>query len=272
MAFLFALCLGAQTAFAESITTTFEANNGYAGNMFDVTVTAPDQVVIDGFDIHVTESGEEALISVYIRSGSYVGAESSTEGWTLVGTQTVTSAGEGNPTPLNIGNITLASGQQYGFYVTVTDYDEEVGMEYTDGNNVYSDGNLTITTGVGKGEPDFTGSTFEPRTWNGTIYYHINISIVRGEGNNRIREMEKAFWGPVCELIAAAEPDSVLEIDLGEFARMPGYVMDALRTHPNVGLVLKHNNGWVVTIPAGEAQPESNISFYSLAWLRELYA
>ena len=173
IAFLSVLCMGIQTAFAESITTTFEDDNGFAGNMFDVTVTGPSQVVIDGFDIHVDESGEEALISVYVRNGSYVGAESSAEGWTLVGTQTVTSAGDGNPTPLNIGNILLESGLQYGVYVTVTDY--AVGMNYTEGNNVYSDGNLTITTGIGKGDPDFTGEEFEPRTWNGTIYYHIVV-------------------------------------------------------------------------------------------------
>ena len=57
-----------------------------------------------------------------------------------------------------------------------------------------------------------------------------------------------------------------------DFVRVPGYVMDALRERTDVGLVLLYGDGNRITIPAGEAQPESDISFYSLARLNELYA
>jgi hypothetical protein len=42
-------------------------------------------------------------------------------------------------------------------------------MHYTNGANIYSNADLTITTGVGKQYP--FGSTFTPRTWNGRIHY-----------------------------------------------------------------------------------------------------
>ncbi|MBK8432172.1 MAG: hypothetical protein IPL28_13150 [Chloroflexi bacterium] len=44
-------------------------------------------------------------------------------------------------------------------------------MQYTNGSNVISNADLSLTLGVGKGNPDFTGNTFANRSWNGTIYY-----------------------------------------------------------------------------------------------------
>src|SRR5690606_36216889 len=35
----------------------------------------------------------------------------------------------------------------------------------------YTDAYMIIETGVGKGNPDFTGSTVDSRSWNGTVYY-----------------------------------------------------------------------------------------------------
>jgi hypothetical protein len=50
-------------------------------------------------------------------------------------------------------------------------------MHYTNGADVYSDDHLQITAGIGKGSPDFTGGTFNPRIWNGTIYYTTGESV-----------------------------------------------------------------------------------------------
>ena len=163
-----------------SLTTTFVGGNNYAGNMFDVDVTSLDHVEIDGFDVNLQTKGGDALVSVYYRSGSYVGAESTSDGWILAGSQTVTPRGMGNPTPLNIGGIVLHPGQRYGFYITVTDY--AATMIYTNNNNTYSDSNISVTTGIGKGTPDFSGETRTERTWNGTIYYHTGYGITASAG------------------------------------------------------------------------------------------
>ena len=56
-----------------------------------------------------------------------------------------------------------------GFYVTDT---SGSAMRYTNGANTYTNAELKLTLGVGKTYP--FGTTFSPRTWNGTIHYTIS--------------------------------------------------------------------------------------------------
>src|SRR5690606_27607618 len=147
----------------------FDASfNEFAGNMFDVTAIGGEDVEIEGFDVNIDPG--TALISVYYREGSYVGFENSSAGWTLMGRETVTSAGENMPTYVDVGGLIIPDGDTYGIYVTVTDY-PSTNMNYTNGNNSFSDTYLQVNTGIGKGNPDFTGATFLERSWNGTIHY-----------------------------------------------------------------------------------------------------
>jgi hypothetical protein len=136
-----------------TISTQFTGGNTFAGNMFDVTNLTLDPVQILGtFRVNIDGAGPSSL-SVYYRSGSYVGFESSPDGWTLLGTDT------------------------YGFYVTVSDYPSS-SMHYTNGSLTVSDGTLQIVAGIGKGSPDFTGSTFTPRIWNGEIDYAVGSAAI----------------------------------------------------------------------------------------------
>ena len=65
-------------------------------------------------------------------------------------------------------------GQQYALYI----YTLGSNIKYTNGSNTYNDGNIQLDLGCGKG--GLFGSTFTPRTWNGTIYYSIvdNVPVV----------------------------------------------------------------------------------------------
>lgn len=153
----------------KSLTTTFTSDNQFAGNMFDVEVIGSQVVTIQGFDLNLV--GGASTISVFLREGSHVGFENTSAGWTLAGTASgLIPQDLGSPTPLDIGGIVLEPGKIYGFYITVTSY-PSASMRYNNGADVYSDDHLEITTGIGKGTPDFTGATFSPRIWNGTIYY-----------------------------------------------------------------------------------------------------
>jgi hypothetical protein len=169
------LPIGLFGSHTNSLTTTFSTNNSFAGNMFDVEVIGGQMVTIEGFAVNLEDAA--STISVYVRDGSYVGFESTPTGWTLAGTATgVVPQGANNPTPVDIGGIVLQPGMVYGFYITVTSY-PSASMLYTNGANVYSDDHLQITAGIGKGSPDFTGGTFYPRIWNGTIYYTTGESV-----------------------------------------------------------------------------------------------
>ena len=155
-----------------SITTFFNANNSFAGNMFDITNIGANPITITSFDINLGTNGANANVSVYSYPGTYVGHESSPTGWTLMGMATVNSAGTNVPTPLSVGGLTISPGQSYGLYVTVSNY-PNASMQYTNGTNVISNTEVSLSLGIGKGNPDFTGSTFASRSWNGTIYYDI---------------------------------------------------------------------------------------------------
>ncbi len=177
---LAAVFLPAATGMAagQSITTLFAANSGYAGNMFNVTVLASMDVRLDSFDINLDEPGTTSTVSVYYRQGGYEGYESDAGAWTFAGSADVISRGQDYPTHLPVGGITLTAGKTYGFYITISDFTpEDTFMMYTTISGTYADSNLQITCGAGKGSPDFTGSTYSPRTWNGTIYYSLIPTI-----------------------------------------------------------------------------------------------
>src|SRR5690606_40721408 len=94
---------------------------------------------------------------------------------TLIGTVLgVVSNGDGVATPLNLSlNYEMAAGETHAFYVTPTDFSTG-GLNYTNGTgtgNVFaSDANIEFLEGGARGYP-FSGSTFQPRVFNGNIHY-----------------------------------------------------------------------------------------------------
>lgn len=150
-----------------SLTTTFAGGlYGANGNMFDVQALSGD-VTINRFDLSLyITAGTVVPVSVYYKTGSYVGYEATASAWTLLGTYSVTSAGPGSPSSMPVGNLLLTSGQTYGIYLTATD---GTPFLYTNSANTYSNANLQVTLGAGVYYP--FGTVYSPRTWNGTIYY-----------------------------------------------------------------------------------------------------
>lgn len=140
--------------------------------MFDVSVFGND-LTINSLDVNLASGsaiGDE--IEVYTKNGTYVGSETTPGDWTLVSTTALTSVEPtGTPTPIDVPDFFLNANTTYGFYVTLNTGND---LKYTDGANTYTNSDLEIQTGVGKGYP-FEAS-FTPRTWNGTINYTSDAS------------------------------------------------------------------------------------------------
>ncbi len=152
-----------------SLTTLFATNNQFAGNTFDL-VPAVD-MTITSFDVNLDPPGTLTTMAIYWRTGTANGFENDPTGWTLLGTADVTPAGANIPTPVPIGGLALTAGNTYGIYVDVQSY-PSASLLYTNGGpTTYSNADLSLTTYHGKGNPAFTGATFFPRQWNGTVYY-----------------------------------------------------------------------------------------------------
>ena len=163
------ICTGATSAQIQATTstnitgvlpTTTAAGNGCThGAMFNITA-GPSPVTVTSLDILATGT---APALVYYKAGTYVGSETNAGLWTLLGTYTVSATGLSN---INIADFTIPAGQVYGIYV---DY----AASYSNLATSYSNADLTITTGAGLCTA-FSGP-IAARTFNGAVYYSINI-------------------------------------------------------------------------------------------------
>ena len=157
---------------SETLNAGFAGGNGNFGNMFDVN--AVTDVTLDSFDINA-DTGATFDVEVYAKTGTWVGFEADPSAWTLIGTAlAVVSNGDGVATPLNLTlDYAMAAGETHAFYVTPTDFSTG-GLNYTNGTgtgNVWaSDANIEFLEGGARGYP-FSGSTFQPRVFNGNIHY-----------------------------------------------------------------------------------------------------
>lgn len=85
---------------------------------------------------------------------------------------------EGNATSFDFSIFLLDANTVYGVYFSVTDYaNSDVQMRYTRGTNSYSNADLQLELGIGRGNNDFNGDIYDPRTWNGTLYYTPQINV-----------------------------------------------------------------------------------------------
>ncbi len=159
-----------------TLTTTLAAGNNHRGNMF--SIVALNTVLITSFDAHPMGDTD---IEVYYRSGSYIGFESSSVGWTLVGSASVIAQPQGTATPIPLAiDVTIPAGQTYSFYVTSSNV--AVSLNYsngtTEGNILSQDANIQFLEGKGMEYPFAAGGgTFSPRVWNGNIHYSIPLTV-----------------------------------------------------------------------------------------------
>jgi len=162
---------------ANSITTTFAQNDSGSGAMFDLTI-GTTRITVNSLSV-LDDASSALTLDVYIKSGSYVGFDTTPAAWTLASTTAVpTGAGATTPTNVTLTPFTLAAGQTYGIYVTFTTTVGGPEMLYTRGSNTYSNSNVTLSAGEGLNGLFGATSVFPGRTWDGTINYTLATSAV----------------------------------------------------------------------------------------------
>ncbi|TNF62472.1 MAG: autotransporter domain-containing protein [Rhodobacteraceae bacterium] len=185
----FALALAAGTALWAGqahaqelkLTTTFAGGNGQSGNAFDIRVGG-SAITLRALELHLDGTSAQRL-NFWFREGSVIGNLGSSVGWTRLDQAVLTGAGSGNPTPWDIADQVFDANTEYAILIL----SEGSGLDYTNspsgvGTDAASDANLTIEHGFGvaynTGDPDgFGGSTFQPRTWNGSIIYVLGGNL-----------------------------------------------------------------------------------------------
>ena len=190
--------------------------NNQNGVMFDVT--ASFAATITGFLI--SPLSNNSTYYVYYRTGSHVGHENSSTGWTLLDSVNNVSSGTAVNPGFNLSQPIVA-GQTLAFYITSngTNY-MYYGNGTAVGNTLASDTYLTIKEGVGKAYP--FGASYTPRNFVGSVLYSPGVTSYSWNTNNSGMSITKS---PVrssvysCEMtlsngatIAAAAPVLVKEI------------------------------------------------------------
>lgn len=163
-----------------SLTSLFASNNSFAGNTFDLTPNT--DLEITGLDFNGSALALAYDIDVYYKVGTSVGFESDSLAWTLLASG-VSAACNGVDIPTFVslaGNgVILSAGTTYGIYFIAANYASGATIKYTNGtgtNEVYSNTDLLLECKTGQGSPAFSGTTFTPRVWNGTVYYETLAS------------------------------------------------------------------------------------------------
>lgn len=133
------------------------------GNMINLTPTT--NIDLQGFILNVgNAAGISTPVSVWYKTGTYVGSENTQANWTLHQTLNVTAAGPNLPTTLNMNPLLLTGGQIYGIYI-------QFEADYTNitANTFFSNADLTMEIGIGVCTP-FT-SFNALRGFNGSVLY-----------------------------------------------------------------------------------------------------
>jgi len=155
------------------LTTDFNSNNGSSGNMFDFNVL--QQVDLAGFEVNMDASG---TVRVYYKSGTFVGSELDSTGWTSLGTYSVISMGANAPTELILNTPLVLAPGNYSLAI----YCDQGNWNYIDGTlqgNLWaSDSYFEIYEGIGKGTGGpFTNDIYSPRNFSGSFVYTATFDI-----------------------------------------------------------------------------------------------
>ena len=236
------------------LTTTFANNNGNAaGGMvfFDLDVTDPAGIQVFAMDINTAAASGGA--DFYTCPTTWVGNEANAAAWTLQGGGTFAAgAGMGTGTQVCMGTGFYLPQGVYGVAIA---QDPATNQAYTTGTApfqlVYSTTEATLTAGASN-NTQFSGAPFNPRVWNGSLYY--NVGPVPGVC---IPAATKEQYGVGCNRAYASfyeELDTaafdLIDTDISATNTGSGYV--ALVT-PGVGILpvggIDPAGGTVLTLP-----------------------
>ncbi|WP_394793413.1 PEP-CTERM sorting domain-containing protein [Armatimonas sp.] len=158
------------TAQAQSLTTFFTGGNNNivgGGVFFDLNVTAAGGITVTSLDTNVlTGAPVTSNLEVWTRSGTATGFQTAAAGWTLVSSGSGTTAAQNSPTSVDVSDFFLASGVT-GVAIRNVNY----AASYTNGADVFSNADLSLTAGSATNTFLVADTVFSPRTWNGTIFY-----------------------------------------------------------------------------------------------------
>lgn len=165
---------------------TDNGNNPGTGQFFDVV--GPSDAAIRGFRVASSAAANANFqVQVYTRNGTALGGSSSSgpgsssAGWTLHSTSTVTQGATGNLSqPFIIPEIPLVAGQIRGIGLVINGVEPDYRGVGAGSIATYSASGVEVTTGEARTLPfTTTGALFPGRQFVGTVYFRRNELVFR---------------------------------------------------------------------------------------------
>ena len=113
--------IGVPTSFANSMVPSTGTGTTYSGGFADITPSKG--IVIDSFAVSMSANVQNATWNVWMRTGTYVGYNTSSTGWTKIGNNVVARVrlvGSYYRSYIKVPETALTQGITYGFYITST--------------------------------------------------------------------------------------------------------------------------------------------------------
>lgn len=155
------------TSLPSTLASTFVSDNGVPPVIYFDILPSTD-IYLHGLDVNTTALvGEDLYCDIYTRSTTHVGNELSSAGWTARTAGIGVSAGVDNPSRIDFNaGLYMAQGSTVGVAVVARNFLHR----YTNGNNTYSNADVTLNLGSAT-TAAFGGSLFTPRTGNISLRY-----------------------------------------------------------------------------------------------------
>lgn len=152
--------------FSQSLFTLSNTNINFRGIMF--SLVAQDSLYVDSLALKVQNAGTYELTAYYLRQ-NYKGQEQNASAWTLWGKDSISSAAPGAFASAHFSTLLIPQGDTLSIYLQMPN---GVNLQYANQGveKTFRDSLLNLTSGTGIG--GHFGSTYFPRLFSGSIYYH----------------------------------------------------------------------------------------------------
>ncbi len=224
-------------------------DNSQAGIMFDLN--ALKNLRVDSITLNFSTSGQTANVRTYASASSSIGNENNAGVWAFQGDLSVTTS---TATEVDIPNITMSSGNRFGFYLLNTlSGGTSPTLRYQTASTFdsFNDGNIRIFTNAGRAlgsANDFDGAIFSPRHFVGSIQYihELTCNLKSGglalQANARTAHLgpqptdqSSVYPEPHREAPTAITPDGG-RVSLGNYSALGGQYHEQLLIKTNAQL------------------------------------